>query len=61
MMCKGSSESLDQLMIHCKFAHSIWSNIRREFNLISAFLGLWYDLLIGKWCLKGDKKKSKLV
>ncbi|KAM7469441.1 hypothetical protein LguiA_007624 [Lonicera macranthoides] len=61
IMCKGSYESLDHLMIHCPFVHYIWSNIRREFNLISVFPGSWYDLMIGKWCFRGDKKKTKVL
>ena len=59
--CKRSEENLDHLLIHCPFIHSIWCNIRREFNVISAFPDSWYNLLVRKWYLKGDKKKTKVL
>ena len=61
VMCKSSNESLGHLLIHCPFVYSIWSNFRREFNLISVFPVSWFDLLIVKWYLIGDKKKSKVL
>ncbi|KAM7507518.1 hypothetical protein LguiA_017971 [Lonicera macranthoides] len=59
VMCKRSGESLDHLLLHCSFVHSIWCNIRSDFDMVAALPSSWHNLLIERWYFKGDKKKSK--
>ncbi|KAM7479086.1 hypothetical protein LguiA_027299 [Lonicera macranthoides] len=57
--CNG--ESIDHLVVHCPFVHSIWNNFRRELGIISTFPKSWFDLLLIEWSFRGNKKKSKIL
>ena len=36
ILCKNENESIDHLLLHCRFAQFIWDKVRMEFEMIGA-------------------------
>ena len=61
ILYKQDSESVDHLIIRCRFSQLIWDKIKWEFQIVSVLPNYWYALLCMEWQFIGNRKKAKIL
>ena len=61
ILCRQDAESVDHLIIRCRFSQIIWDKIKWELHLISALPNSWHALLCMEWHFRGNRKKAKIL